>query len=429
MSGCKDDEQLFTDSLEEELQMLIQQSHPDGKSAFILPASNDFSNIPQDPNNPINDVKVLLGKQLFHETGIGLNPMVESAEGTFSCASCHFAEAGFQANRFQGIGEGGEGFFLRGPGSSHAINQLDVQPIRTPTAMNGAYQDVMLWNGQFGGTGTNAGTEANWTPDTPKENNNLGFQGLETQAIAGLGVHRLVIDQDFLEANNYIDLFEAAYPDLPAEEKVTTVTAALAIAAYERTLLANQSPWQRYLRGQEGILSDEEKMGAIVFFGKGDCVSCHNGPSLASMSFHAIGMNDLDQLPEETFGTMPENVENRGRAGFTGNDEDLYKFKTPQLYNLTDSPFYGHGSSFNSIRDVVVYKNTGIAENGRVPSDRLSPEFQPLNLSAEEIDHLTLFLERSLHDDNLLRYAPQALLSGNCFPNSDDASRLDRECY
>jgi cytochrome c peroxidase len=47
-----------------------------------------------------------------------------------------------------------------------------------------AYQDVMLWNGQFGGTGTNAGTEDNWTIDTPKEANNFGFQGVETQVIA-----------------------------------------------------------------------------------------------------------------------------------------------------------------------------------------------------------------------------------------------------
>lgn len=428
LSGCKDDDQAFTDTLDDELLGLLESANPQGKAGFILPESNDFSAIPQDPNNPITSIKVLLGKQLFHETGIALNPMVDNAEGTFSCASCHFAEAGFQANRFQGIGEGGEGFFLRGPGSAHESNQLDVQPIRTPAAMNTAYQDVMLWNGQFGATGTNEGTESRWTPETPIATNELGFQGVETQAIAGLQVHRMVIDDDFLDANNYIDLFEAAYPELPADEKITRTTAGLAIAAYERTLLANQSPWQRYLRGQSGILSDEEKMGAIVFFGKGGCASCHNGPSLADNNFHAIGMEDLDRCPEETFGTNPENKEHLGRGGFTGQDGDLYKFKTPQLYNLTDSPFYGHGASFRNVRDVIVYKNNGQGQNDRVPNDRLSSEFKPLNLSETEIDNLTSFLERSLHDNNLLRYVPEALLSGNCFPNADGTSQSDRDC-
>ncbi|PHI18381.1 cytochrome-c peroxidase [Lewinellaceae bacterium SD302] len=428
LTACGNDDQMILPENDAILEGLITDADPAGKAAFILPESNDYANIPQDPNNPITDIKVLLGKQLFHETGIGLNPMVEEAVGTFSCASCHFAEAGFQANRFQGIGEGGEGFFLRGPGNNHASDQLDVQPIRTPTAMNGAYQDVMLWNGQFGGRGTNEGTQANWTPDTPKENNNFGYEGLETQAIAGLGVHRLVIDQEYMEANSYADLFEAAFPNRPATEKITVETAALAIAAYERTLLANQSPWQRYLRGGRDMLSEEEKLGAIVFFGKGGCVSCHSGPSLATMSFHVIGMEDLDRCPEETFGTSPDNVENFGRGGFTGNESEMFAFKTPQLYNLSDSPFYGHGASFRSVREVVEYKNAGIAQNDRVPAGRLSPHFQPLGLSETEIDNLTTFLEQSLRDDNLLRYVPQALLSGNCFPNSDEGSRFDRGC-
>ena len=164
----------------------------------MLPASDDFSKIPQDPLNPLTTEKVELGKLLFHETGIALAPMQEFAEGTFSCASCHFAGAGFQAGRFQGIGDGGIGFGINGEGRTKGAlyqgDELDVQPIRSPTIMNGAYQKNMLWNGQFGATGLNEGTEAAWTTGTPKENNFLGFEGLETQAIAGLGVHRMVMD-------------------------------------------------------------------------------------------------------------------------------------------------------------------------------------------------------------------------------------------
>lgn len=427
LTACQEDASVPND-LDVELNQVLAAANPEGKAAFILPPSNDYSNIPQDPNNPITAVKVVLGKLLFHETGIALAPMEVGSMGKFSCASCHFAEAGFQADRFQGIGEGGEGFFLRGVAPNFPTERLDVQPIRTPSAMNVAYQDVMLWNGQFGATGTNAGTEAGWTEGTPKFNNYLGFQGVETQAIAGLGVHRLVIDRDFMDEKGYTPLFEAAFPDLPASEKITTTTGALAIAAYERTLLANQAPWQRWLRGQSDVMSEEEKLGAILFFGKAGCVSCHSGPSLASMSFHAIGMEDLDLCPEPTFGTHPNNGEHLGRGGFTGNTAEYYQFKTPQLYNLIDSPFFGHGASFRSVEDVIRYKNLAVAENERVPNTALSPLFRPLGLSETEIDQLTLFVEKSLHDDNLRRYVPEALLSGNCFPNNDAVSRIDSGC-
>lgn len=426
-TSCAPDNATGLDTdLEEQLEN--QLNNNGGISAFRMPESNDLESIPQDPNNPLNSVKVVLGKQLFHETAIGTAPMVASAIGTFSCASCHFAEGGFQAKRFQGIGEGGEGFFSRERSFTHSPEELDVQPIRSPTAMNGAYQDVMLWNGQFGATGTNRGTNNRWTPGTPIANNELGFQGLETQAIAGLGVHRMRIDAEQLIALGYGNLFAAAFPERAEEEQITLETAALAIAAYERTLLANRSPWQLWLRGNREVLSEQEMRGAILFLGKAGCVSCHNGPSLASMSFHAIGMEDLDRHPEQTFGTRPDNKENLGRGGFTGNPEDNYKFKTPQLYNLTDSPFYGHGASFFSVRDVIAYKNEGIPQNDRVPANALNTGFRPLGLTENEIDELTVFIEQSLYDPNLNRYVPAAVLSGSCFPNMDEQSMVDLSC-
>ena len=172
------------------------------KSALIQPLATDFNLIPSDVNNPLTQAKVTLGKLLFHETGIAMNPNMDEGMYTYSCASCHHAEAGFQSGLLQGIGEGGMGFGTTGDGrfknSLYLETDLDVQPIKTPTALNVAYQDVMLWNGQFGATGSNEGTEANWTVGTPIDTNNLGFEGVETQAIAGLDVHRLVIDEDFI---------------------------------------------------------------------------------------------------------------------------------------------------------------------------------------------------------------------------------------
>ena len=149
------------------------------KAALIQPLATDFNLIPNDPNNPITEAKVALGKFLFHETGLAINPNMEEGMHTYSCASCHHANAGFQSGIIQGIGEGGMGFGLNGEGRfKNELYQeldLDIQPIRSPSTLNVAYQDVMLWNGQFGATGTNEGTEANWTLGTPKENNNFGL--------------------------------------------------------------------------------------------------------------------------------------------------------------------------------------------------------------------------------------------------------------
>jgi cytochrome c peroxidase len=404
-----------------------------GISHFILPESNDFGNIPQDPNNLVTADKVALGKLLYHETGLALNPMKELSEGTYSCASCHFASAGFQANRFQGIGDGGIGFGINGEGrvkgALYEGSEIDAQPIRTPTAMNGAYQKVMLWNGQFGATSVNLGTESVWTPETPKEINNLGFEGLETQAIAGLAVHRMEANPEFFtKYPAYHELFDQAFSTIDIAERYTAKNAGLAVAAYERILLANQAPFQEWLRGNELALTDLEKEGAILFFSTANCGNCHNGPALNKMEFHGYGMKHLDEYPEETFKTSSTAGENLGRGGFTKNSTDNYKFKVPQLYNLTDSPFLGHGSSFRSVKEVVVYKNNGIAESTTVPTSQLADDFVPLNLTADDVNAISAFLENGLHDPNLKRYEPESLPSGNCFPFNDPLAANELGC-
>lgn len=429
--SCQKDE--APNPLDEQLSTaLTESSNGMGAEVFQLPTENDLANIPQDPQNTLTPEKVELGKMLFHETGIALAPMRDFSKGTFSCASCHFAGAGFQAGRFQGIGDGGIGFGLNGEGRTKGAlykgDDLDVQPIRSPTIMNGAYQKNMLWNGQFGATGVNAGTEDAWTVGTPKENNFLGFEGLETQAIAGLTVHRMAMDSALIYETSYKGMFDAAFPNSPANERYTLQNAGLAIAAYERTVLSNQAPFQKWLAGERTAMSDTEKLGAILFFGEAGCANCHNSPALNSMEFHALGLKDLVDCPEETFKTTPDNPQNLGRGGFTGNASDNYKFKVPQLYNLKDSPFYGHGASIRSIRDMVEYFRNGIAENTNVPANQLAQEFIPLNLTSEEVNQITAFLETALYDDNLKRYEPENLPTNNCFPNNDPLSRDNLGC-
>ncbi|MBQ4819831.1 cytochrome c peroxidase [Aquimarina sp. MMG016] len=430
-SCANDDYQPIPSNLDSELEkLLLDVSNGAGKSFFILPDSEDYSKIPQDPLNPITKEKVVLGQLLLHETATGGNPKLDNMKATYSCASCHQAAAGFSSGLRQGIGECGIGFGLKGEkriiDNQVPVDSVDIQPLRSPTILNVAYQDVMLWNGQFGGTGTNSGTEANW--DNIPENFE-GFQGIEVQAIKGQNVHRLLIDESFVNTYGYKTLFDQAYSNLPEAERYTTKTAALAIAAYERTLLANKSPWQEWLRGNNEVLSDSEKKGAIAFFGKGKCYECHTGPALNDKNFYAFGMGDFDNSNGATVLASVdfENIK-KGRGSFTKKAEDDYKFKTPTLYNIVDNGFYGHGSTFNSIKDVVIYKNDGIPQSTEVPTENLASQFGNINLTDEEIENITSFITNSLRDPDLRRYVPEQVNSGNCFPNNDESSQVDLGC-
>lgn len=410
---------------------LTEASKGQGLSFFQFPESSDFEAIPQDPNNPITSEKVELGKLLFHETGISINPKKPESVETYSCASCHHVKAGFQACRIQGVADGGLGFGISGESRvnnpNYQDNELDVQPFRTPSALNIAYQANVLWNGQFGATDLNEGTESEWTEGTPKAVNKLGFEGTETQAIAGLEVHRMAIKNSIAEmSNDYQTLFDAAFPDVSTAEKFTNETAGLAIAAYERTLLANEAPFQEWLKGNTNALTDAQKRGAVLFFGKANCNSCHTGAALSSMEFHALGMEDLQGFG--VYGNGPTEADKQGRGGFTKRPEDMYKFKVPQLYNLKDSPFYGHGGTFTSVEEVVRYKNEAIPSQTNVPQSQLAAEFVPLGLNEQEIRDISDFIENGLHDPNLQRYVPESLPSGNCFPNNDAVSKSDLGC-
>ncbi len=435
VTSCNPDDGIESPTtLDEQLTQALRSVAPGGDiNYFKLPSPDVLSEIPQDPLNPITAEKVALGKLLFHETELGGNPNLAAGMKTYGCASCHQVKAGFQAGIPQGIGEGGSGFGLTGEGrtvhTDYDVDDLDIQPIRTPPALNVAFQDVMLWNGQFGATGTNAGTEANWTPGTPIATNNEGFEGVEIQAIAGFNVHRLQIDDEFLtNLPTYKEMLDNAFPKMPEERKYSNIGVGLAVAAYERTLLSTEAPFQKWLNGQTEELSLGAKRGALVFFGKGECYNCHTGPALNDMDFHAIGMEDLDALNTDL--SIPGALNaSLGRGGFTKNTNDEYKFKTPQLYNLKDHRFFGHGATFESIEAVIEYKNLGVVEKSTLSGhSNISQHFKPLSLTTDEIADLVDFLENGLYDSNLDRFVPSSLPSGNCFPVSDEQSKLDLGC-
>lgn len=415
-------------------QAILVQSHGVGLDWVTLPQSDDLNAIPQDPNNPLTANKAVLGQMLFHDTALATNGHSEESH-SWSCASCHHAAAGFKAGVPQGIGEGGVGFGMDGServlsesfdamADNDAPNKPDIQPVATPTVLNTAYQDVMLWNGQFGNSvngSVNQGIPDSIlaTVDTPKQENAHQLSGLEIQAIAGLNVHRLDVEGDSVLQTNpaYQAMFDLAYP---AGSTDVHVDAGKAIAAFERTVLANQAPFQLWLNGDANAMSDAEKRGGVLFFGKAGCADCHRGPALSSevgaaedQMFMAIGLNDFSADTQDLVHGPIADADKQGRGGFTNEAADMYKFKIPQLYNLADTNVLGHGASFTSIRELLEYKNAAIAQN-LASVNYLDKRFIPLQMSSAELDDLELFLSDALYDSQLIRYQPSSVPSGEC---------------
>ncbi|MFK7855413.1 MAG: cytochrome-c peroxidase [Granulosicoccus sp.] len=439
---------VFNDSLEGRVKNLIDaHSAGQGLAAFTLPETGDFAAIPQDPNNPITPAKVTLGRLLFHDTSFALEGR-GGDQRTWSCATCHHAAAGFKSGTRQGIGNGGVGFGSIGAdrvvalGFDHAAaadddSLPDFQPLASPTILHSAWQDVMLWNGQFGNSENgiiNAGVDPGrlLTPGTPKESNSAGLAGVEVQAIAGSGVHRLKFSDDTPLQNN--STYQTLWHDAYGNEPIGFLEgAAKAMAAFERTVIANEAPFQRWIRGESAAMTELQLRGAELFFGSAGCVDCHRGPGLGSdigampdNVFFSIGFADIDHGGQAILGTVDE-ATRLGRGGFTGVASDNYKFKIPQLYNLTDANVFGHGASFDSVRAVVEYKNLAIAQNPDA-QDSLDYRFQALSLSSEDVDALTAFVSDALNDPNLQRYEPDFLPGNGCIVVNAQDGLNDGRC-
>ncbi len=431
LSSCVKDQMTPVPDLDFELEGLLNSVSPSNKASYyITPDRDDLANIPQDPKNRLTPSKVDLGNFLFYETGLALDANTEEGLRTFSCATCHVPEAGFKPGKAQGIADGGLGFGIFGEERIRNINyaeeEMDVQGARPLSMINVAYAENSMWNGKFGATGSNVGTEDLWEKDPELHGNTLGYLGLESQNIEGMEVHRLTMTPELADELGYRALFDEAFPEFPEEERYNKLTASLAISAYIRTIFPNEAPFQKWLKGEQYAMSTQEKRGAILFFDKAACINCHKTPGLSSIEYHALGVNDMYQRP--SFGTSQDDKRNLGRGGFTEKAEDMYKFKVPQLYNLSDTPFYFHGSSYTDLEELVRYFNDAIPENPDVPSEQISTLFTPLDMTEDEIKDLTAFLDKALRDPSLERYYPKEILSGNCFPNADFQSIMDLGC-
>ncbi len=414
--------------LDQDLSRLMNLMSPTGSADYyIMPESSEYNKLPnQDPNNPITAEKVALGKKLFFETGLAQIPNQELCYETYSCSSCHLPEKGFLPGAMQGIADGAAGFGHLGDGRhkvlSYDESDLDAQGNRPMTVMNVTYMTNTLWSGTFGANDLNVGTEDAW--HGLAEVNHTGYAGLEAQNIEGFDLHRLDINDKVLYEFGYAELFDKAFPDFPEEERYSPVTASFAMGAYLRSILTNKAPFQDYLKGNTKALTNRQKEGAIVFYGKAGCVSCHSSPSFSSMNFFALGTKDMYEIGGLNTSANDERI--KGRGMFTGNPDDDFKFKVPQLYNLKDYVTFFHGSSKTSIEDVIDFKVKAKSENPFVQDSEVA--LIPRDLSDDEKYALADFLRNALHDNDMLRYKPKSIPSGYCFPNNDHESKKDMGC-
>jgi cytochrome c peroxidase len=430
--SCTKDKMPSSLELDNQLRQNIRAASPDGSiEYYILPNETDLANIPQDPKNPLTPAKVALGNMLYFETGLATEAKKPSGIGTYSCSTCHVAEAGFKPGLYQGVADGGIGYGVFGENrirnsADYTEADLDVQSARPLTMVNVGYVEATMWNGSFGPGGVNEGTEDQWVAADGTINNFLGFKGIEAQNMEGVHTHRMQCDEESLANLGYKEIFDEVFSDIPVPKRYTIETASLAMSAYIRTILANRAPFQKWLKGDAYAMNYSEIKGGILFFGKAQCYQCHYEPNLGSTEFHALGVKDMFQ--RGSFNAFPTDPRNLGRGGFTKKVEDNYKFKVPGIYNAAETKFYFHGASANSLRDLVEYKNKALTENPNVSQDLISSKFKPLALTGEEKEQLLDFITFSLNDPDLIRYKPDNILSGNCFPNNDAISQMDLGC-
>lgn len=184
-----------------------------------------------------------------------------------------------------------------------------------------------------------------------------------------------------------------------AKKLITIENIAKAIATYERTLVPQDTRFNRFLKGDYAALSDKELFGLDIFRNKGECMNCHYGAILSDKKFHNIGL--------AFFG---RELQDLGRYEVTKNPSDVGAFKTPSLIHTAKSAPYGHNGIMTNLMGVIHFYDMAfpfsdlarfpIAHNGAfidISSDKLAPKLDPLirrlNLTAEEYEALEAFLQ------------------------------------
>jgi cytochrome c peroxidase len=214
-----------------------------------------------------------------------------------------------------------------------------------------------------------------WDTDIHGEPNELGriVDGLFNQIWSKLMVR-------LLENDEYRRLFAEAYPGEPVDE-MGFEYAANAIAAFEiEAFSAGPSPWDRYVAGEQGALSDAQKRGAAVFFGKGECAQCHSGTLLTDQKPHNLA------VPQFGPGRDPDEPLDLGFGRVSNDPGYNFAFRTPSLRNVALTPPYMHNGAYETIEEAIRHHLDPVA-----------------GLKGYDPSHLEDDLSEMMHDDPALQ--------------------------
>ncbi|CUU00846.1 cytochrome c peroxidase [Candidatus Thermokryptus mobilis] len=315
------------------------------------------------PDNPITPEKVELGRKLYFDKRL-------SVDNTVSCATCHDPKFAFTDGKKVSEGVKGQ------KGARNA-----------PTVLNAMFYEEQFWDGRA------------------KTLEEQAKQPIINPIEMGMPDHDAVVKK-LKGIPEYVDAFKKVFGG-----EITIDRIAQAIAAFERTLLTGNSPFDRFIAGDQNAISESAKRGWQLFQGKARCITCHefnrSNPFFTDNKYHNIGvaMNQegfaelarkaellvkegkLDQRKLDELALNPAYSE-LGRFLVTFNPKDIGAFKTPTLRNVELTAPYMHDGSEATLLDVIEFYNRGGNEN-----PNLSGEMRPLNLTDQEKQDLVEFLK------------------------------------
>ena len=290
------------------------------REAYRRPAD-----IPFPDDNPYSEAKAELGRMLFFDP-------ILSGSRSRSCASCHNPGLSWSDGLPRAVGE-----------------QQEALGLRAPTLIDVAWTPRLGWDGKFRDLESVA-----YAPITSAASMNLA----EAEAL------------DRLAGNpGYVRAFAAAF----ADGAISRRNVELALATFERTIVAGEAPFDRWVRGEEDAVDPAAKRGFALFNGKAGCAGCHSGPSFSDGSFHDIGTASGDDI-------------GRGRL-FPTSTKLRYAFKTPTLRDVARRAPYMHDGSVPTLEAVIA-----LYDRGGVDRPSRSDLIRPLGLSESEKADLVAFL-------------------------------------
>lgn len=281
--------------------------------------------IPAD--NPLTPEKAALGWQLYYDSRL-------SGDGSRSCYSCHVCEKGLT------------------DGLPVAIGAFDKQLTRSsPTMWNVGYHENLYWDGRAGSLEAQAA--AAW------KGANMGASDPEA-IVAALNA-----------LPGYREQFEAVFG-----EPATVDNVPAALATYMRTIVSDDTPWDRWQKGDEAAVDEAAKRGWQKFQDFG-CTGCHAGVLLTDQQFHNVGIG------------MDKDTPDLGRHAVTQADRDRGAFKTPTLRDITQSAPYFHDGSVATLEEAVRFMLGGGLDNPWLSRDKLKAQ----QYTDEDVADLLAFLE------------------------------------